>query len=56
MQHFYSLPVIQRVLFLHDLNRMSWKLFGNKSADKETLMANMGLPENDSDSEVKDQS
>ncbi|XP_078812346.1 uncharacterized protein lrp13b isoform X3 [Oryzias latipes] len=31
--------------------RMSWKLFGNKSADKETLMANMGLPENDSDSE-----
>ncbi|KAF6725887.1 Low-density lipoprotein receptor-related protein 2 [Oryzias melastigma] len=31
--------------------RIGWKFFGNKSADKETLMANMGLPENDSDSE-----
>ncbi|RVE65639.1 hypothetical protein OJAV_G00118390 [Oryzias javanicus] len=31
--------------------RIGWKCFGNKSSDKETLMANMGLPENDSDSE-----
>ena len=47
---------MQYVAFLKsDFNRRAWVSIRNRSTEKETLMANMGLPceHYDSDSEVK---